>query len=153
MCVPSQVGSSDICYQSGNISIVLYGCIPRSLNFEVSTSSIVLTMDKLEIRAVITYFFERLNCNQYKKMSWIQSWGSSSSNTMVKRWIAEFEMGRTSTTDAVSYTHLLVSRTNHFWFNPSWRRRWCNIVKESNVQAEDIFTLNAFQEICLKIRL
>ena len=57
-------------------------------------------MDKLEIRAVIKHFYLKgLNATAIKSELGSTLGESSPSNSTVKRWVAEFKRGRTSTSD------------------------------------------------------
>jgi hypothetical protein len=57
-------------------------------------------MEKFEIRAVIKYFFLKgLTATDIKKELDSTLGDSSPLNTTVKRWVAEFKMGRKSTND------------------------------------------------------
>ena len=67
----------------------------------VGASSIILTKDRLKIRTMIKYVFKRLSVTNIKK-KYIKRFNvgdSSPLHTTVKRWVAEFKVGQTSTTD------------------------------------------------------
>ena len=65
-----------------------------------STSIVFVKMEKLEKRAVIKYFYLKgFTSKEMKEEIDLTLGDSSPSYSTVKQWVAEFKMGRTSTSD------------------------------------------------------
>jgi transposase len=75
--------------------------LPGQQSVKINASSNFSKMEKFEIRTVIKFFFflKGLTATDIKKELDSTLGDSSPSNTTVKRWVAEFKMGRKSTND------------------------------------------------------